>query len=244
MENDENIIRLSNLQKSFGSNEVLRDVNIEIKKGETVVVLGKSGTGKSVILKCIIGLIEPDSGKVEVFGKEIFLLKEKEIKDIRKKIGFLFQGSALYDSMTVRDNLEFPLLRDKKRDEKLESKVTDMLKNVGLEKSIDKMPSELSGGMKKRIGLARTLMLDPEIVLYDEPTTGLDPVTSKEISNLINEMKNLLSVTSIVVTHDMACAKLVSDRIIMLKDGVIYKEGNYDELSKNDDEFVKGFFEN
>ena len=226
------------IRKSFGSNSVLKDINLEVIKGETLTILGKSGTGKSVILKCIIGLIIPDGGEVE--------LKEKELKNTRRKIGFLFQSGALYDSMTVRENLEFPLLRQgiHINSNEMTKKAEEVLNNVGLIDAIDKMPSELSGGMKKRIGLARTLILDPEIILYDEPTTGLDPVTSREISELILKMQKKLSVTSVVVTHDMPCTKLVSDRIVILKDGIFFKQGTYEELEKSGDEFVKGFFEN
>ena len=246
METGGKILKLSHIEKSFGDNTVLKDINLEAAKGETLTVLGKSGTGKSVILKCIIGLIVPDSGKVEAFDKNIFELNEKELKDVRKKIGFLFQSGALYDSMTVRENLEFPLLRQGNHLDKdsMTAKVEEALSSVGLLDAIDKMPSELSGGMKKRIGLARTLILEPEIILYDEPTTGLDPVTSREISELILKMQKVLKVTSIVVTHDMPCTKLVSDRIVILKEGVFFKHGTYEELEKSGDDFVKGFFEN
>lgn len=238
------VLEITDLKKSFGSNTVLKDISLSLKRGETVVLLGRSGTGKSVILKCIIGLIPPDSGKITAFGEEYLDLPESEENKIRIKIGFLFQGGALYDSMTVRQNLEFPIVRQphyKKED--LTSKVEEMLENVGLSKAIDKMPSELSGGMQKRIGLARTLMLDPEIILYDEPTTGLDPVTSNEISHLILEMQEKFKVTSLIVTHDMACAKLVANRIVVLKDGGFTAEGTYEELENSDDEFVRGFFE-
>lgn len=244
--NNDKILILSKISKSFGSNTVLKEINLEINKGETVTILGKSGTGKSVILKCIIGLLYPDSGSVKVFGENITELNESELKDVRKKIGFLFQSGALYDSMTVRENLEFPLLRsgihvDQK---KMTEKVEEVLNSVGLIAAIDKMPSELSGGMRKRIALARTLILDPGIILYDEPTTGLDPVTSREISELVLKMQEKYKVTSVVVTHDMPCTKLVSNRIILLKDGILFKEGTFNELEKSDDEFVKGFFEN
>jgi phospholipid/cholesterol/gamma-HCH transport system ATP-binding protein len=240
------VLELTNLAKSFEDNEVLKDINLSVLKGETLTILGKSGTGKSVILKCMIGLILPDNGRVEVFGKDIFKLNEKELKNIRIKIGFLFQGSALYDSMTVRENLEFPMLRQENHisSKEMTDKVEGALNSVGLIDAIDKMPSELSGGMKKRIGLARTLILEPEIILYDEPTTGLDPVTSREISSLILKMRDKFDVTSVVVTHDMPCTKLVSDRIVILKEGIFSKQGTYKELEKSGDEFVKGFFEN
>lgn len=238
------ILKITDLKKSFGKLDVLKDVNLTMNKGETVVILGRSGTGKSVILECIIGLLSPDSGNIEVFGKEFLNLPEKEENKLRIKIGFLFQSGALYDSMTVRQNLEFPVIRqpDYKKED-LTSKVEEQLKNVGLEQAIDKVPSELSGGMKKRIGLARTLMLDPEIILYDEPTTGLDPFTSNEISQLILDMQKKYNVTSLIVTHDMACARLVANRIVVLNEGQFAAEGTYDELEKSDDEFVKGFFE-
>ncbi|MBK6876922.1 MAG: ATP-binding cassette domain-containing protein [Ignavibacteria bacterium] len=243
VKNDDEILSVSKLKKSFGGNTVLSEVDLKLKKGETVVILGRSGTGKSVILKCIIGLIFPDSGSIEIFGEDFLSIKQAEKSKLRIRIGFLFQSGALYDSMTVRQNLEFPIIRQpdyKKND--LSGKVEEMLENVGLSEAIDKMPSELSGGMQKRIGLARTLMLEPEIILYDEPTTGLDPVTSNEISHLILDMQKKLDVSSLIVTHDMQCAKLVSNRIVVLKDGKFAAEGTYEELEKSEDEFVRGFF--
>ncbi|MBK8982345.1 MAG: ATP-binding cassette domain-containing protein [Ignavibacteria bacterium] len=238
------ILKITDLKKSFGSLTVLKDINVEIKKGETVVLLGKSGTGKSVILQCIIGLLYPTSGTIEVFDTEFINLPETEKNLIRRRIGFLFQSGALYDSMTVRQNLEFPVRRQPDfKNHDLSEKVNEVLENVSLAESIDKMPSELSGGMKKRISLARTLMLDPEIILYDEPTTGLDPVTSNEISHLILEMQEKLNVTSLIVTHDIPCAKLVANRILVLKDGTIAAEGSYEELKNSEDEFVRTFFE-
>lgn len=238
------VIEISNLKKTLGENEVLKDVNINVIRGESLIILGKSGSGKSVTLKCIVGLMMPDSGKVNVLNSNVPDLDIDELQALRMKIGFIFQSGALYDSMSVRENLEFPLIRHEKlSDEDVESRIKEALSDVGLAESIDKMPSELSGGMRKRIGLARTLILKPEIMLYDEPTTGLDPATSKEISNLILKMQEKFKVTSVIVTHDMECAKLTADRIVVLKDGVFAAEGTFDELQKSDDEFVRGFFE-
>ena len=238
------VINIENVKKAFGKNVVLKDVNLKVKEGESIVTLGKSGTGKSVILQCIAGLLKPDEGKILVYGENVPTLDDEELKTIRKKIGFLFQSGALYDSMSVRENLSFPLKRlTDLSDEEITTKVIEALKNVGLENAIDKMPSELSGGMKKRIGLARTLITDPKIMLYDEPTTGLDPSTSREISQLVLEVQKKYKTTSIIVTHDMECARMVADRIVVLKDGEYIVEGTFDELQKSDDPFVKSFFE-
>lgn len=237
------IINIENLSKSFGNNTILKDINLKVKKGENVVTLGKSGTGKSVTLQCLIGLIPPDSGKVEIFGKNLAYLNEKELIEIRKRIGFLFQSGALYDSMTVRENLQFPLKRIYKiPQEKMDEMASIRLAEVGLEEAIDKMPSELSGGMRKRAALARTLILNPEIVLYDEPTTGLDPGTSREISNLIRDIQKKHNITSIIVTHDMECVKIASDIIYILKDGEYITSGTYDELQNSNEIFIKSFF--
>ncbi len=223
---------------------ILKGVNLAVKKGETIVVLGKSGSGKSVILQCIIGLIKPDEGVIKVFGKDINTLGEKEFLDFRKRTGFLFQSGALYDSMSVRENLEFPLKRHYGLESKeLNSKVENALREVGLADAIDKMPSELSGGMRKRIGLARTLILQPEILLYDEPTTGLDPGTSREISGLIRGVQKERGMTSVVITHDMECVRITADRIAVLKEGRFIKTGNYEEVKTDGDEFIKSFFE-
>jgi phospholipid/cholesterol/gamma-HCH transport system ATP-binding protein len=239
-----NSISIKDLRKSFGENEVLKGVNFSIKAGENLVLLGKSGSGKSIIIKCIVGLIEIDTGEINVLGKEISNLKNKELNEVRLKIGFLFQSGALYDSMTVKENLKFALKRIKKNlsSENIDKEVLEVLKAVGLSDAIDKMPSELSGGMCKRIALARTLILKPEIILYDEPTTGLDAITSKEISELILDIQKKYKTTSIIITHDMACAKLTSDFIAILKDGVIHVKGTYDELEKSNDKWVKSFF--
>jgi len=237
-------INIENVKKAFGKNVVLKDINLKVKEGESIVTLGKSGTGKSVILQCIAGLLKPDEGKILVYGENVPTLDDDELQEIRKKIGFLFQSGALYDSMSVRENLSFPLKRlTDLSDAEITSKVIEALENVGLANAIDKMPSELSGGMKKRIGLARTLITDPKIMLYDEPTTGLDPSTSREISQLVLEVQKKYKTTSIIVTHDMECARMVADKIVVLKDGVYVVEGTFDELQKNNDPFVKSFFE-
>jgi phospholipid/cholesterol/gamma-HCH transport system ATP-binding protein len=242
--NTEIVIQIEHLKKSFGENNVLVDINLNIKKGENVVVLGKSGSGKSVLIKCIVGLINTDEGELKVFDEEINNLDNKALNTIRKKIGFLFQSGALYDSMSVKENLAFPLrdLRDLNTADK-QSRIEEALTNVGLLDVIDKNPSELSGGMRKRLGLARTLILKPQIMLYDEPTTGLDPITSKEISNLILSVQKQYKTSSIIITHDMACAKITANRIVIFKDGVILTEGTYEELEKSEDEWVKSFFE-
>jgi phospholipid/cholesterol/gamma-HCH transport system ATP-binding protein len=236
-------VEIKHLQKSFGEKSVLKDINLTLAKGENLVVLGKSGSGKSVLIKCIVGLIEPDNGTLQVLGENISELGDKNLNDLRKKVGFLFQSAALYDSMTVRENLMFPLRELKLKAEELDSKVKEALANVGLSEAIDKMPSELSGGMRKRIGLARTLILNPEIMLYDEPTTGLDPITSKEISNLIMEVQKKYNTASIIITHDVACARIIADRVIVVREGVFAAEGTFDELSNSEDPWIRSLFE-
>ncbi|MDQ3190880.1 MAG: ABC transporter ATP-binding protein [Bacteroidota bacterium] len=238
------VVEIENLKKSFGELEVLKDISLKINKGENLVIFGKSGSGKSVLIKCLIGLIEPDEGKIVVLGETISGLKGKELNILRKKIGFLFQSAALYDSMSVRENLEFPL-RDLKTSsaEEINELVLDALTNVGLEGAIEKMPSELSGGMKKRVGLARSLILKPEIILYDEPTTGLDPITSKEISKLILDVQKKYNTASIIITHDVECARITSNRMIIINDGKCVAEGTFKELSQSKDEWVRSFFE-
>src|ERR1700748_1861048 len=240
----EAVIAIKGLKKSFGSKDVLKDINLELKRGENVVILGRSGTGKSVTIQCIVGMLKPDAGSVKVFGEEVAELSEKELKEMRIKIGFLFQSGALYDSMTVRENLEFPLTRVLKvKDQtEIDQRVEEVLDNVGLSDAIDKMPSDLSGGMRKRVGLARTLIVKPEIMLYDEPTTGLDPVTSREISELILEMQKKYKTTSIIITHDMECASITADRIVVMKDGEYIAEGSFEKLKSSKEQFVRSFF--
>ncbi len=244
-ENTEPVITIKGLCKSFGKdNDVLKGVDIAAVKGENLVVLGKSGSGKSILIKCLVGLVTADKGEIKVFDTDINTLDNNQLNAIRIRIGFLFQNSALYDSMTVRQNLEFPLKRHSKKltSTEVEDAVIEALESVGLAEAIDKMPSELSGGMRKRIALARTLILKPEIILYDEPTTGLDTITSREISELILAIQKKNKTTSMIITHDMACAKLTGDRVVILKDGIIDAEGSYEALEKSDDELVRSFF--
>ncbi|SDI40871.1 ABC transporter ATP-binding protein [Mucilaginibacter gossypii] len=238
------VIRAKGIKKSFGKKQVLKDISFDLKKGENIVVLGKSGQGKSVTIQCVVGMLQPDGGSLEVFGEDITTMDDDELKQLRIKIGFLFQGGALYDSMTVRDNLEFPLTRVLKlKDQKeINKKVEGVLDAVGLLDAIDKMPSDLSGGMRKRVGLARTLIVNPEIMLYDEPTTGLDPITSREISELINRLQRKYEISSVIITHDMECARITADRILVMDDGKYIAEGSYKELEKSDNEMVRSFF--
>jgi len=239
------VINIKGLYKSFGKNtDILKGVDLTVRKGENLVVLGKSGSGKSVLIKCLVGLVAADKGELKVFDTDITKMNNQQLNAIRLKIGFLFQNSALYDSMTVRENLSFPLKRHSKKltNKEVEHSVNEALESVGLKEAIDKMPSELSGGMRKRIGLARTLILRPEIILYDEPTTGLDTITSREISELILHIQKKYNTTSIIITHDMACAKLTGDRLVILKDGVMVAEGSYEALEKSNDPWVRSFF--
>lgn len=238
-----NVAEIKHITKSFGTRVVLKDIDFKIEKGENLVVFGKSGSGKSVLIKCMAGLLSPDDGEVLMLGEKIADLETEELNLLRKKIGFLFQSAALYDSMTVRENLEFPLrdLKTKRKDE-IDALVMEALENVGLEDAINKMPSELSGGMRKRIGLARTLILKPEIILYDEPTTGLDPITSKEISELILEIQKKYNTASVIITHDVECARIVANRIIIIKDGDLVAQGTFKELSESNDKWVRSFF--
>ncbi len=239
------IITIKDLHKSFGSNVVLDGFDLELYEGENLVVMGKSGSGKSVMIKCVIGLEQPDSGSILVMNQEINNLEQEDLDELRTEIGFLFQGSALYDSMSVRENLEFPLRRHTKKFGVIEDTtplVMEALESVGLAHAIDLMPNELSGGMKRRIALARTLILKPKIILYDEPTTGLDPITSKEIVLLMNSVQKQYNTSSIIITHDVDCAKVIANRMILLIDGVNYIEGTFDELASSTDPKVQAFF--
>ncbi len=240
----QSVIEMRHIKKSFGTKEVLTDINMDLYKGENLVVLGKSGTGKSVTIKCMVGLLVQDEGTAVVLGEEVNNLSADQLKELRAKVGFLFQSAALYDSMTVRENLEFPLTRVLKLKDKADitQRIEEVLEAVGLASAIDMMPSDLSGGMRKRIGLARTLILKPEIMLYDEPTTGLDPITSREISELILQMQKKYKTSSIIITHDMACAEVTADRILVMNEGKIMAEGNYEELQNSEDKLVKSFF--
>lgn len=239
------VIIIKDLQKSYGTNVVLDGFNLELFEGENLVVMGKSGSGKSVMIKCLIGLEAPDSGSIIVMDKEIIKLKHEELDELRTEIGFLFQGSALYDSMSVRENLEFPLRRHKKKFGIIKDTtplVNEALGNVGLAHAIDLMPNELSGGMKRRIALARTLILQPKIILYDEPTTGLDPITAKEILLLMMSIQKKYNTSSIIITHDVDCARVISNRMILLVDGKNYAEGTFEKLSKSTDPIIRAFF--
>lgn len=238
------IISISNLYKSFGQNEVLKGINLTVNDGENLVILGRSGSGKSVTIKCLVGLVNADKGEIKIFDKEITSLNNDEINEIRVSIGFMFQNGALYDSMSVRQNLTFTLKHHTQNlaEEEIQTKIIEALESVGLEEAIDKMPSELSGGMKKRIALARAIIIKPKIILYDEPTSGLDTITSREISELILSVQKKYKTSSIIITHDMACAKTTGNRILILQEGQIKAEGTYAELEKSEDEWVHSFF--
>jgi phospholipid/cholesterol/gamma-HCH transport system ATP-binding protein len=235
-------IAIKDLHKAFGDQKVLDGVDLQVARGETVAVLGRSGGGKSVLLKLLIGLQKPDSGSIRIAGQEITKLDEKQLNDVRKKIGFLFQQAALYDSLTVEENVAFPLSRHtEKSAEEQKKRARQLLADVGMERDLEKLPSQISGGMQKRVGLARALVLDPEILLFDEPTAGLDPITATEIGKLIMELKQKRRLSAIVVTHDVSSAKTFSDRLVLLNQGKIQAEGNFDQLQASNDEFVVKF---
>lgn len=238
------VVEIRNLKKSFGAKVVLSNMSMDLYKGENLVILGKSGSGKSVSIKCMVGLLTQDAGSLKIFGQEVKDLSEDRLRDLRIRTGFLFQSAALYDSMTVAENLEFPLTRVLKLNNKedIRQRIEEVLESVGLLEAIDKMPSDLSGGMRKRVGLARTLILKPEIMLYDEPTTGLDPITSREISELMLQMQKKYQTSSIIITHDMACASITSDRVLVLDNGEFIAEGTFEQLENGPDELVRSFF--
>ena len=239
------VVQVENVSKSCGDLHVLKNVNLELFNGENLVVLGRSGTGKSVLIKLISGLLRPDAGQIRVLRDTVTDLDERGLRELRLKIGFSFQNSALYDSMTVRENLEFPLVRNKRNltRAEIDHEVEDVLDGVGLLNAINQMPAELSGGQRKRIGIARTLILRPDIMLYDEPTAGLDPITCLDINTLINEVQERYQTSSIIITHDLACAKMVGDRIAMLLDGKFERVGTFSEIFDTDDKRVKPFYD-
>jgi len=238
------VLLVKDLFKGFGDNKVLNGFNLSLFEGENLVLMGKSGSGKSVLIKCLVGLMPPDSGSVELLGQDISKLNHSEMNDLRTNVGFLFQGSALYDSMTVRENLEFPLRRHSKKltEEETDTLVMEALENVGLTHTVDWMPEELSGGMQRRIALARALILKPKIIFYDEPTTGLDPITAKEIILLILKIQEKFKTSSLIITHDVDCARVISNRMLLLLDGINYAEGTFTELSSSNDPKIKAFF--
>ncbi|HSF52918.1 MAG TPA: ATP-binding cassette domain-containing protein [Algoriphagus sp.] len=246
MDQREKVVEIRGLRKSFGDLDVLKGVDLDLFREENLVVLGKSGSGKSVLIKIMVGLLRQDSGSLKVFGQEVVKLRKKELNELRLKIGFSFQSSALYDSMTVRENMEFPLVRNEKNltRKEINTRIEELLDSVGLPQTINQMPSELSGGQKKRIGVARTLILNPEIMLYDEPTAGLDPITCGDINNLILEVRDRYKTSSIVITHDLACAKQTGDRMAVLLDGQFNAIGTFDEVFPNaTDERIKSFYD-
>ena len=238
------ILKIKDLRKSFGDNHVLNGFSMELFEGENLVIMGKSGSGKSVMIKCLVGLMQPDNGNIEIMGKDISQLTQNDLNDLRTEIGFLFQGSALYDSMTVRENLEFPLRKHKHKfkNEDINAMVIESLESVGLVEAIDLMPEELSGGMKRRVALARAIIMRPKIIIYDEPTTGLDPITAKEIIDLMREIQEKYGTSSLIITHDVDCARVISNRMILLIDGINYAEGTFEELSTSSDKKIQEFF--
>lgn len=236
------VLKIKDLKKSFGDNHVLNGFSMELFEGENLVIMGKSGSGKSVMIKCLVGLMNPDSGYIEITGKDITQLKQQELNKLRTEIGFLFQGSALYDSMTVGENLKFPLRTHKDKDKDKDNLILETLDSVGLKETINLMPEELSGGMKRRVALARALIMKPKIIIYDEPTTGLDPITAKEIILLMRDIQKKYKTSSLIITHDIDCARVISNRMILLIDGVNYAEGTFKELSTDTDEKIQAFF--
>jgi len=236
------VLIIKDLKKSFGDNHVLNGFSMELYEGENLVIMGRSGSGKSVMIKCLVGLMQPDSGFIEIEGKNLAELKQEELNKLRTEIGFLFQGSALYDSMTVRENLKFPLRKRAINDKDKEQLVEDALLSVGLIEAIDLMPEELSGGMKRRVALARALILKPKIIIYDEPTTGLDPITAKEIIELMKDIQLEYRTSSLIITHDIDCARVISNRMILLIDGINYAEGTFNELLASKDKNIQAFF--
>ncbi|MCF8303963.1 MAG: ATP-binding cassette domain-containing protein [Bacteroidales bacterium] len=243
--NDEYIVDIKNLHKRFDDRIVLDNVSLRVAHGENVAVVGRSGVGKSVLLKCMVRLLKPEVDKMTILGQNVPVLNKNDLNHLRQRIGFLFQGGALYDSMTVRDNLSFPVRRTliSKNKQEVNRMVEEALDHVELLDAIDKYPEELSGGMKKRVGLARTLILNPDIILYDEPTTGLDPITSRNISNLILRIQKEFQTTSIIVTHDLTCTKITANNIVVLQDGRFIEKGTFDDMKNSDQEFVRDFFQ-
>ena len=239
---DSAVIRIEGLFKSFGDNHVLNGFDMELNAGENLVIMGKSGSGKSVMIKCLMGLMQPDKGKVEIMGLNVLNMEQQDLDQLRKQIGFLFQGSALYDSMTVRENLEFPLRKQKMQQSDKDELVYEALESVGLRHAVELMPDELSGGMKRRIALARAIILHPKIIIYDEPTTGLDPITAKEIIELMREIQKKHGSAALIITHDVDCSRVIADRMILLIDGVNYAEGSFQDLLSSKDEKIRAFF--
>lgn len=236
------MLQIHDLKKRFGQNEVLKGFNMYLKEGENLVIMGKSGSGKSVMIKCLMGLMQPDSGEIEIMGKTVLELEQNELDQLRKKLGFLFQGSALYDSMTVRENLEFPLRNQDMPQKEKDKLVQQALQSVGLLDAIEMVPNELSGGMKRRVALARAIILHPKIIIYDEPTTGLDPITAKEIIQLMRNIQEIYGSSALIITHDVDCSRVIADRMILLIDGINYAEGSFRELSSSTDERIQAFF--
>ena len=236
------MLRISNLKKRFGQNEVLKGFSMHLKEGENLVIMGKSGSGKSVMIKCLMGLMQPDSGEIEIMDKKVLELEQSDLDQLRKKIGFLFQGSALYDSMTVRENLEFPLRKQEMPQKEKDKLVHQALQSVGLLEAIELVPNELSGGMKRRVALARAIILHPKIIIYDEPTTGLDPITAKEIIQLMRDIQKIYGSSALIITHDVDCSRVIADRMVLLIDGVNYAEGSFKELSSAKDDRIQAFF--